>query len=534
MDRQCNDTNRKLVSQQHPHRPIGGALLVLMALAAGCAAIASDGLPQRVWGQPTCAVPVNERRHKDELRQVSIDDESAATAYNQLVSDHADRLEDCRRDTWPQQQAIWLRLYPHDAQPGVLADVLDRVVNRGYNQVYIEVFYEGRVMLPVADNPTVWRSVLEEAVAAGEVDEEYDLWAEAVRQGQARGLDVHGWMFALNFGWAYGELSDRQDVLAVNGEGETSISNAEWDADEVSDGRAFYSDPSELEHLFVDPYNDTARADLVTAVDALLERDPDGMLFDYIRYPTVYLQDTLITEPQQLWIYSPASRQALLEGLESDRERSLMETYIDSGTVTEDDVRDSLADRPDEVLSVEMQHFSVEQQGWADDLTSAELELYQHYFWELATDHAYRGVLEFADEVARPVDERDLAVSTVFFPQGNQSEEGGFDARMQPWDRFAPQFERHPMSYAVCDDGSCVAEQIQEVVNQSPESRVCPILAGTWGQDFGGHLALEDQMSVLQSALPNLDCVSHFVYAWMEPDSDRDRKAGIGVGEARP
>ncbi|MEL7476813.1 MAG: hypothetical protein AAGJ55_11380, partial [Cyanobacteria bacterium J06555_12] len=235
-----------------------------MALAAGCAAIASDGLPQRVWGQPTCAVPVNERRHKDELRQVSIDDESAATAYNQLVSDHADRLEDCRRDTWPQQQAIWLRLYPHDAQPGVLADVLDRVVNRGYNQVYIEVFYEGRVMLPVADNPTVWRSVLEEAVAAGEVDEEYDLWAEAVRQGQARGLDVHGWMFALNFGWAYGELSDRQDVLAVNGEGETSISNAEWDADEVSDGRAFYSDPSELEHLFVDPYNDTARADLVT------------------------------------------------------------------------------------------------------------------------------------------------------------------------------------------------------------------------------------------------------------------------------
>ncbi|MGK7910642.1 MAG: hypothetical protein AB4050_04035 [Synechococcus sp.] len=510
---------------------VGGIALALLVVS--CTSSASE-LPERSWGQPTCAVPSNDRLRKGELRQASIEDEEAAIAYGEMVRDHAIRLQDCRSETWPQQQAVWLRLYPHDAQPGVLADVLDRVVNRGYNQVYIEVFYEGRVMLPVADNPTVWRSILKEAVEAGDVDAEYDLWAEAVRQGQDRGLDVHGWMFSLNFGWAYGELSDRQEALALNGEGDTSIANAQWDADEVSDGRAFYSDPSELEHLFADPYNSTAREDLVTVVDALLDRDPDGMLFDYIRYPTVYLQDTLITQPQQLWIYGPASRQTLLEGLENDRERALMELYLESGRVSADDIQTTLAGNPNDVLAIEEQWFDVEQPDWLDALTSDDLERYRQYFWTVATDHAYRGVLEFADTVARPVEARDLPVSTVFFPQGNASEDSGFDARMQPWDRFSPQFERHPMSYAICDDGSCVTEQVQAVVEQSPNSRVCPVLAGTWGQEFGGHLALEDQMSVLQAELPDLNCISHFVYAWMEPDSDRDRKAGIGVGDARP
>ena len=90
------------------------------------------------------------------------------------------------------------------------------------------------------------------------------------------------------------------------------------------------------------------------------------------------------------------------------------------------------------------------------------------------------------------------------------------------------------MSYATCEDGSCVVDQVKDVVLQSPNSRVCPILAGTWGQEFGGHLALEDQMNLLEATLQELECVSHFVYAWMEPDSDRARKAGTGVGEDAP
>ena len=508
----------------------------LAALLIGCpsSTSTSNGLPERLWGESSCDIPSSERLEKDELRRASLENATAATAYNELVRAHADRLGDCRRNTWPQQQAVWLRLYAHDAQPGILADVLDRVVNRGYNQVYVEVFYEGRVMLPVADNPTVWRSILEEAVAEGKVDADYDLWAETVRQGRMRGLDVHGWMFALNFGWAYGEIPERQEELARNGSGETSIANAKWDASEVSEGRAFYQDPSELEHLFVDPYSPIAREDLTVAVNALLAREPDGMLFDYIRYPTVYLQDTLVTQPQQLWIYGSASRQALMEGLSTDRERALMDIYLDSGALTVDDIQASLLDYPNNLLDFETQHLPVSTPNWEQGLTSEHLDLYRQYLWDLASEHAYEGVLEFADRVTRPVLERNLVASTVFFPEGNLAEDGGFDARMQPWDRFAPQLERHPMSYATCEDGSCVVQQVQEVVAQSPTSRVCPILAGTWGQEFSGHLSLEDQMTVLEDALPNLDCVSHFVYAWMEPDSDRARKDGIGVGEARP
>ncbi|MGQ9838547.1 MAG: hypothetical protein ACUVRV_11460 [Cyanobacteriota bacterium] len=31
-------------------------------------------------------------------------------------------------------------------------------------------------------------------------------------------------------------------------------------------------------------------------------------------------------------------------------------------------------------------------------------------------------------------------------------------------------------------------------------------------------------MEALESRYPQLECVSHFVYPWMEPDLDRERK----------
>ena len=530
---------------------VGGIVLSILVVC-GLSGATADGLPERRWGVPTCAVPEAERLEKSVLWQASLDDPAAKIAYRAMVDAHAARLNDCRSRTWPQRQAVWLRLYPYDAQPGVLEDVLDRIVNRGYNQVFVEVFYEGRVMLPVSDNPTVWRSILHESVAAGEVSADFDLWAETIRRGQERGVEVHGWMFALNFGWAYGEVPNRQMTLARNGLGDTSIANATWDPSEVADGRAFYEDPSELEHLFVDPFSEVARADFAVALDALLARNPDGMLFDYIRYPTVYLQDTLITQPQQLWVYSPASRQALLESLANDRERTLMNAYLDSGELSREQIQQTIDDYPNSPLPFELKittsgvHTSNRHPETLkpetshltsvspDDFTEETLEQYRQYFWQLATNHAYRGVIEFAEFAASPVRERSLPVATVFFPQGNLSQDGAFDARMQPWDRFPQDLQRHPMSYATCPDGVCVTQQVEEVVLQSSQSQVCPILAGTWGQPFAGHLALETQMTLLEDSLPSLECISHFVYAWMEPDSDRDRKAGNGVGEDLP
>ena len=505
---------------------LGLGAIGIAALAIACSPRPPEetsNLPERLWGSPTCAVPLAERDTKRALLQASLSEATATSGYAEAIAKHAEGLADCRDRTWPATQAVWLRLYPHDAQPGVLEDVLDRIVNRGYNQVYIEVFYEGRVMLPVADNPTPWRSILAEAVAADEVDASYDLWAEAIRKGHERGLSVQGWMFALNFGWSYGELPDRKAALARNGAGETSIANARWNPEEVSGGRDFYRDPSELEHLFVDPYNELARADHRLAVEALLERQPDGMLFDYIRYPTTFGRDTLIDNPQQLWIYSPASRQALRERLSHDRERALMDIFLERGELDVAAIQSTAAEFPDRQLPFETDLD-------LEALDPEALEQYRQHFWAIATDHAYRGVLDFADFATAPVRDRGLPAATVFFPSGNRAEAGTFDARMQPWDRFANQLQRHPMAYAVCEDGSCVAEQVAGVVQQSPSALVCPILAGTWGQPFGGHFSLEDQMQSIEATLPDLNCVSHFVYAWMEPASDRDRKAGTGVG----
>ncbi|WP_156820080.1 hypothetical protein [Synechococcus sp. PCC 7336] len=503
---------------------LGLASLVAIAVACSPRSPASHHLPKRLWGNPTCAVPAAERDRKQDLLQASLTDTAAAADYAAAIASHARALADCRDRTWPSTQAVWLRLYPHDVRAGVLEDVLDRIVNRGYNQVYIEIFYEGRILLPVADNPTPWRSILAEAEAEGEVDANYDLWAEAIQKGRDRGLEVYGWMFALNFGWSYANLPDRQAALARNGWGETSIANARWNPDDVSDGRDFYLDPSELEHLFIDPYNETARADYLIAVEALLDRDPDGMLFDYIRYPTTFGRDTLVTRPQQLWIYSPASRQVLRERLSGDRERALMDVYLERGELSTEDIRRSAAQFPDSPLPFEAD-LDLER------LDAVALDRYRQHFWTIATTHAYAGVLDFAEFATAPVRDRDIPAATVFFPSGNRAEAGGFDARMQPWDRFASELERHPMSYAICEDGSCVADQVRTVLQQSPTAPVCPILAGTWGQPFGEHLSLEAQMQLLQTSLPELSCISHFVYAWMEPASDRDRKAGVGTGD---
>ena len=77
-----------------------------------------------------------------------------------LCSSTAQQLSQCRRQTWPQSQAIWLRLYPCDALDGVVEELLDRIVSRGYNEVYLEVFYNGQVLLPAAQNPTAWPAVI--------------------------------------------------------------------------------------------------------------------------------------------------------------------------------------------------------------------------------------------------------------------------------------------------------------------------------------------------------------------------------------
>jgi hypothetical protein len=483
-------------------------------VATNVASLQAGSLPEEpLWGSPTCALSKEAIATKRQLLKDSLTSESAATQYNASLDQHKAQVKECRDRTWPQTQAVWLRLYAHDAKPGVLAEVMDRIVNRGYNQVFVEVFYDGRVLLPVADNPTPWRSVTAEAVKAGKVSADYDIWADAVKKGQERGLKVYGWSFALNFGYSYSERSDRATALALNGQGETSIARSKFDPKEAGNGRAFYFDAYEPDHLFADPYSAQARADLSNTVRALMKRQPDGMVFDYVRYPTTYGRNSLITNVKQLWIYGTASQKALFKSIPSDATKRLMALYLQAGRVTPSAIAS--------LWNVKLTTASQKQDAIAAARMSEDL------LWRLASDHAYKGVLGMVEDITHTLRKDNVPTGAVFFPGGNYQSTSGYDARMQPWDRFPNEMERHPMTYAICDDGKCVAQEVSRVLSQSsPQTLVCPVLAGTWGQSFGGHPSFETQMQAIRATTPKISCISHFVYAWMEPDSDKQRKAG--------
>lgn len=400
-------------------------------------------------------------------------------AYQKRVQADAAELQRCRQKNFPPTQAIWLRLYPADALPGVLESVFDRIVDLGYNQVFVEVFYDGRVLLPVSQNQSPWRSVTLEAVQVGKLTPDTDLWQMAVTKGKERGLKVYGWLFTLNFGYGYGENRDRLGVLARNGRGETSISRAKFTPAEGKDGKSFYLPLTETEHLFVDPYHPQARADLQRVVQEFVKAKPDGLVFDYIRYPLT--SPRMNDRVENLWIYGEASRQALLAKARDGEERAQLEEYLDRG-------------------------------GNDPNL------------WEKVTEHAYNGVLEFSQTITRPIP-ASIAIGTVFFPGGNRQEGQKLDTRMQPWHRFPAYWQRHPMTYGLCLDGKCVAQEVAQVLQQSPpQTLVCPALAGIWGKPFNGHAPLEVQMAEIQKRTPQIQCLSHFVYGWIEPESDRERK----------
>ena len=487
-------------------------------------AIAGD-LPDKIlWGKPSCDVSKAEILRKHELRKTALvnnpSDPKAQGQYQEIIKKHKAELQTCRDRTFPQTQATWLRLYPNDVKAGVLEDVFDKMANRGYNQVFIEVFYDGRVLLPVADNPTPWRSVMEESVKAGEVPANYDLFQKAIAIGKERGIKVYGWAFTINFGYGYSELSGKTGVLAINGNNQNSIANTNFDPKLVSNGRAFYEDAYEADHLFVDPYSAIAKNDLTIAVKAFMKRSPDGMVFDYVRYPTNKTGE-LIDNVKQLWIYGASSRTALVNSIDNKNVRELMQIYLKNGGITAADVVQTEL-KLAEAAKVQPTKFKNPKETAA---------IAQGLLWNIATNHAYQGVVNFVNTVTMPLQQNNVPIGTVFFPNGNRNEAGKFEARMQPWDRFPSFMQRHPMTYALCDDGQCVAEQVSEVIRQSaPETLVCPILAGTWGQSFDGHPSFEVQTRAILAKNLKINCISHFVYSWMEPESDRLRKLGKATG----
>ena len=448
---------------------------------------------------------------KDQDRKASLSpDRDAQQRYSATLSRHANYLRDCRQQNALKTEGLWLRLYPCDVQPGTLDEVLDRIVDRGYNQIFVETFFNGQVLLPAATNRTAWTSSL-----TGRGQENIDLLAEVIRKGRDRGLKVTSWMFALNVGVDYVKKPGKQGIVARNGRGQTTI---DFNLSSRDRNPTFNRDEA-----FADPYHPTLRQDYLTLVDEVIKRRPDGIVFDYIRYPKGRGTESVADDVSDLWIFGEAAQTGFIQRAINQKGRELMTRYLRSGTISTRDVAD-----------VDMRYPQEAEPQWQGRLVARDenqlpleqrTQVIQAELWRLAVGHAMQGVVDFVTLVSGPVQRAGIPAGAVFFPDGNQTAGRGYDSRLQAWDRFPESIERYPMAYGVCGRTDCIMTQIQRVLSYSSNAaNVKPVIAGIWQQPHTNRPPLEVQMQALRQSFPGLSSVSHFAYSWQEPDSDRDRK----------
>ncbi|OUL23462.1 hypothetical protein BV378_21185 [Nostoc sp. RF31YmG] len=450
-----------------------------------------------------CQLSSTAVKEKDNLRVSALrGNPEAQKRYQQILKQHAQEIKECRNRNWPQTQAIWLRLYPCDINPGLLDQIMDRIVNLGYNQVNLEVFYDGRVLLPAAANPTIWPSVIRTPGA-----EKVDLLANAIKKGRQRGLKVYAWMYTINFGYSYAERRDREGAIARNGKGQTSLYV-------VDNGT----------HVFIDPYNSQAKRDYYQMVQEVLRRRPDGLLFDYVRYPRQAGSDSIATKVTDLWLFSSATQEALFRRAQNNKGLDLIRRFLSKGYVTAADIAevDQLYPQEGEALW-QGRTLSAAQKSLLNPIDRQPL--LQWDLWQLAVAHAMQGILDFVALASYPAQQQGIPAGAVFFPEGNQTLGQGYDSRLQPWDRFPSSLQWHPMAYATCGNVSCIVAQIQRVLSMAkPGTQVVPALAGKWGASISNRPSLEAQMQALRQFAPQIKGVSHFAYSWQYPENDGDRK----------
>ncbi len=546
-----------------------------------------------------CRQPPEAQARKEQLRQQSLDSDTGWAAYTQVVGEHRLQLEQCRRSRWPEIQAVWLRLYPCDGNPGVLDQVFDQIVNLGYNRVFIETFYDGQSILPGQEG-SPWPSV----------QPNQDLLEMALTLARRRGISAYAWVFSLNMGYSYSQLPDRDGALARNGAGDTTV------LDPSTATLADLDDAVGPDQVFIDPYSPQAQQDYQSMLSGILRRQPDGILFDYIRYPRGTGASSVAGNVKDLWIYGESARAAFVGLGNNPYTQDLLNRFLDQGYVTVNNLQeldsrygptdpswrqpgdpllsgdlplgepstvepltiDFLRAEPPEtpmvfdhdgqkgsllsgIVQAELRRDPAEDESEGSfplvtpDLTSPEEDdsapnldqeeeepeptptpipnvvtrqaRVQSQLWPLAVQFAQQGILDFLDQISQPVQNQGIPAGAVFFSDANaRVGEVGYDSRLQPWESFDQGLERHPMAYALCEDASCIAAQVGQVLAATTsDTLVCPALAGLWGQSLSNRPMLEVQMQTLQQSYPQLRCVSHFAYSWVSPESDRARKA---------
>ncbi len=497
----------KIKTRKYFHLSSLGAILFSIAVNS------SIMFPAKVQAQTDsyCRLSPEAIAQKENLRQAILQgNKDAEKQYQDIHIQHIREVNNCRRRNWPQTQGIWLRLYPCDVRLGELDRILDKVVNYGYNQVYIEAFYDGQVLLPAANNPTVWPSALR---VPGY--ENVDLLADSLKKAKERGLRTYAWVFTMNFGYTYSQLPNRQQALARNGKGQTTL-------DVIPDNVSLHDQlgASHAFHTFVDPYSPEARQDYRVMVNEVLKRQPQGVLFDYVRYLRGVGSDSVADEVKDLWIYGEASRNVLLQRAKNEAGKELISRFLDKGYVTSGDI-----------YAVSSREYPKWQSFFSPSGNGEKLPKGGSgtQVWELSVAHAAQGILDFLKVATQPVQQKGLSTGAVFFPGGNRRiRDDGFDSRLQPWDQFPTSMEWHPMSYGACgdNDSSCIVSKVERVLSMASNGvRVIPAIAGVWGEPFKNRPSLEMQMQAIRRETPQINAISHFSYGWQNIEETRLRKS---------
>lgn len=462
---------------------------------------------------------------KENLRLAAFDDQPDSTktrSYQAIVRKHQQSLKECRQKSWLKTQGVWLRLYPCDIQSGKLDDVMDRIANRGYNQVFIEVISNGKILLPNSQNSSAWESLID-----SEKYKDADLLKVAIAKGRERGIKVHAWLFTMNFGTGYAKGLDlelhpkwnaeRQRAIALNAFGDNTVSIVE------NLGKNNEGEVSSKDQLFIDPYNYQAQSDLYLVVNEVLKRKPDGVVFDYVRYKRGAGAASVVSNVRYLWIYGAASLQALRDRALNLQGRELVLRFLRQGFVTLNDLK--------AIKTLYPQETAPQWQGLQPTTDKKPtLTYWQNELWRLAINHAFIGVTYYLNTVAKPVFRQGLPASIAFFSDGNQPVGAGFDSRMQPWHLFTSSYEWQPMAYAACGKPDCIVAQVRKVaLNSSPRTKISPIIVGQW-EDLptnalvANRPSLEVQMQAIRSAVPRIDSISHFAFGWQEIENSRSRQ----------
>jgi hypothetical protein len=231
-----------------------------------------------------------------------------------------------------------------------------------------------------------------------------------------------------------------------------------------------------------------------------------------------------------LWIYGQASRDALLKRATNHQGKELIQRYISRGYLTDGDLAEVSTRYPTEVEPLWQNHtplppLAAKQTPLSTATRRSQL---QTELWQLTVNHAMQGVLDFVSLAVAQVQPMGLGSGIVFFAEGNQTiGTGGYDSRLQAWERFPPTATWHPMAYGICGHSDCILDSIRRVLTLepgSPRPLIMPAIAGVWGQTIDNRPALETQMEAIHQNLPEINGLSHFTWAWQDADFDRQRK----------